>query len=358
LAKEGLLGDSNDNDEDAESNAAKNRRLRREKSQLGRSSSSSSSSAAKKKVKAAISPALAEWMKTQDESSTEGQEEASAAAPTTTVTTTSVSATTTTAATFEAFPDEDEEEDDEASSKPSNKKKGGKKSDRRVKQSQRTEQDEQLQAQMDAAVGALEEALDGTKKNNLEEILEAVQGLLSVSASSSSNPRLLLGGKQRYDYRLAWVGSDDAICHVGTGLHKVPLARLQEVFWSCLGKNRVEILEVISILGPFPNVRNTLQGNTKLLKNNNENDDEVTTLNIVMDSMIDGTGKEIMAGKEDNVRRVDLQLYFANERAMVAVVPPEDGSRRANPLEENGSNVLVWLREENLDDRLDALRVS
>jgi hypothetical protein len=171
-----------------------------------------------------------------------------------------------------------------------------------------------------------------------------------------------LAGNRRYDYRLAWVGSDDAICHIGTGLHKVPLARMQEVFWSCLGKNRIEILEVIRILGPFPNVRNTLQGTTQLGKTTTAsaiaNENAVSTLNIVMDSMIDGTGKQILAGTADNIRRVELHLYYADERVMVAVVPGTDGKVRSDPLENNGSNVLVFLREEALDDKLDALRVS
>ena len=167
------------------------------------------------------------------------------------------------------------------------------------------------------------------------------------------------------------MGSDEAICHIGTGLHKVPLARLQEVFLSCLGRSRLEILEVIRILGPFPNVKNILQGNTKINKGKNGNDGafgNVENIQIVMDSMIDGTGKEILAGKQDNVRKVDLQIYFSDERAIVAVVPPStstsssNGSggtvRQNNPLENNGSNVLVFVREEDLDEKLDSLRVS
>ena len=66
------------------------------------------------------------------------------------------------------------------------------------------------------------------------------------------------------DYTLAWVGSDDAICHVGTGLHKVPLARLQDIFLTVgnvgVTNNAWRMMEVIRILGPFPNVRNTLLG--------------------------------------------------------------------------------------------------
>mmetsp|Transcript_126189 Transcript_126189/g.353364 ORF Transcript_126189/g.353364 Transcript_126189/m.353364 type:complete len:445 (-) Transcript_126189:10-1344(-) len=365
LAKEGLID---------KSSASKPRPRRQttttstKKSGTSKASGARATAAADGSDAAIISPALAEWMKSQEESTTGnisgGAEVAAAAASQVSP----MSASSSSAVTFEAFGEEDDVADYLSSSSNKNKKKGKDSNVRRVKQSQRNQQEEERQAQMDVAVTALEEALDGTKKNNLDEILNAVQGLLALPSSPAAkdNPRLLLGGKRRYNYRLAWAGSDDAICHVGTGLHKVPLARLQEVFWSCLGKNRVELLEVIRILGPFPNVRNTLQGNVKLLKSSNNNnnksalddDASVTTMNIVMDSMVDGTGKEIMAGKEENVRRVNLELYFADERAMVAVVPPEDGSRRANPLENKGFNVLVFLQEEDLDEKLDSLRVS
>lgn len=364
LAKEGLID---------KSSASKPRPRRQTTTSTKKSGTSKASgaraTAADGSDAAIISPALAEWMKSQEESTgniSGGAEVAAAAAAASQVS--PMSASSSSATTFEAFGEEDDVADYLSFSSNKNKKKGKDSNVRRVKQSQRNQQEEERQAQMDVAVTALEEALDGTKKNNLDEILNAVQELLALPSSPSAkdNPRLLLGGKRRYNYRLAWAGSDDAICHVGTGLHKVPLARLQEVFWSCMGKNRVELLEVIRILGPFPNVRNTLQGNVKLLKSSNNNnnksalddDASVTTMNIVMDSMVDGTGKEIMAGKEENVRRVDLELYFADERAMVAVVPPEDGSRRADPLENKGFNVLVFLQEEDLDEKLDSLRVS
>ena len=73
------------------------------------------------------------------------------------------------------------------------------------------------------------------------------------------------------------MGSDDAICHIGTGLHKIALARVQEVFL---------LLE------------------------------------------------ELLAGRDENV---DLQIAFA----IVAVVPnPGSGGLRSNPQEENCKHVL------------------
>ena len=264
-----------------------------------------------------ISPALAEWM-TQQEGGIE-----------------SVSSTTPTV----------DKDDEEQTAVFEDFKKAS--STRRVKQNIRKEQEEKRNKQIQQAVKSLEEALE--ENGNLDGILNAVRQLAGLE---SGNLRTLLASPKRVDYRLAWVGSDEAICHLGTGLHKVPLARLQEVFMSCLGRNRLEVSEVIRILGPFPNVRNILQGNTKLAKGS-----DVDTLNIVMDSMVDGTGKEILAGKEDNIRRVDLQVYFCDERAIVAIVPPEEGLRE-DPLEDSGANVLVFIKEDDLDEKLDKLRVS
>ena len=250
----------------------------------------------------------------------------------------------------------DEEEDDtvsfqsfeeETKSNDNNSIKKG--NSRRIKQSERKEMETQRAGHIKEGVDALKSALE--ESGNLDGILSAVQDLMALPSESL---RLLIAGKRRHNYRLAWVGGDDAISHIGTGLHKVPLARLQEVFMSYLGRNRMEVLEVIRILGPFPNVKNILQGTTQITS---KGGDDVTTLNIVVDSMVDGTGKEILAGTEDNIRRVDLQVYFADERAIVAVVPPDGDGYRSNPLEDNGANVLVFIKEEELEEKLDALRV-
>jgi hypothetical protein len=221
---------------------------------------------------------------------------------------------------------------------------------RRIKQSARKEHDEKRNTKVTAIIENLNTVLEKTK-NSLDEILSAIRPLLS---QESGNLRVLTAGK-KYEYRLAWVGSDEALCHVGTGLHKVPLARMQEVFLTCQGKGRLEILEVISILGPFPNIRNTLQGDASNVK---KLDDDVTDWEIVMDSMIDGSGKEILAGTVDNIRRVKLQVHFADATSILAVVPPESGSVREDPLEENGAHALLFVREDDLDAKLDMMRVS
>ena len=256
--------------------------------------------------------------------------------------------------------------------------KKGKKDKRNTnkKSEQQQMQDSILNERVDSLLDQLDSALE--EKGNLAGILSVVGQLFDVapdrsSSSSSSGLKPLLaskpgraggqGSQPQYNFRLAWVGSDEALCHIGTGLHKVPLARMQEVFFCCLGRNRIEVLEVISITGPFPNIRNTLQGETKIIKGGggiSGGNSNIEKLRIDVDSMTDGTGKELLPPGEKS-RIVDLDVYFSDERAIVAVVPPSEEERDnddTDPLRNNGQNVLVFVREDEMDDKLDSLRVS
>ena len=227
-------------------------------------------------------------------------------------------------------------------------------------------------------------AATGNKNNaNDRVLLPTLKSLLSSSgvgqtASSSS-------------YRLAWVGSDAAVCHVGTSLHKVPLARLQEVYLSLGGggsvgvnKNKWELIEVIRILGPFPNVRNTLRGNvvglTKAAVAGGGGANgvrEVVRMEVSYTSMIDGTGKELLASSSspppsgggrgrgnDNsgAKLVDLDVWFANDRAIVCTVPaPGDGDGGGggeDPLGGVGPRVLYFVAEDDLEGALEKLRAA
>ena len=219
--------------------------------------------------------------------------------------------------------------------------------DRRGRQSERLQVDAQRDAEVGQIVEELEEELEN--KNNLENILEFTKKLIQVE---STPLKVLTASSSSRNYRLAWVGSDEAICHIGTGQHKLPLARLQEIFLTLEGRNRVQLYEVISLLGPFPNVRNTLQGSCQVTGMDPFN------WKIMYDAMIDGLGNELLANKEGKTQQVDLQVYFCDQNAVVAVIPPKDGkSTRSDPLESNGANVLVFLREDDMDSKLEAMRV-
>merc|ERR1711957_148476 len=172
--------------------------------------------------------------------------------------------------------------------------------------------------------------------------------------------------KSSYDYNLAWVGSDEAICHVGTGLHKVPLARLQDVFLTVgnfgLKSKCWRMMEVIRILGPFPNVRNTLMGQVTSFRDNGvDGGSDGTSIGIRYDSIVDGVGKELDAGTEDNKREFNLNIIYADEEAIIAVVPNEDDDSSVSGVPgcgKDGKNVLLFLKEDELEERLDKMRVG
>lgn len=226
-------------------------------------------------------------------------------------------------------------------------------------------------AQMDDLLGQITEMLT-TTNCNVSELVASIASLVELNSSFSNDATLMptlksitsvrptnLEGDKQPSYRLAWVGSDNAICHVGTSLHKVPLARLQEMYL-LLGYNRWELLEVIRILGPFPNVRNTLKGDLKLKKLNGP-EREGVRMEIDYRSMIDGTGKEILAGKEDNVKNVNMNVWFASEKALVCTVPNSDddeGETSSDPLGGNGEKILFFVAEENLEEELEKLRAA
>ena len=243
--------------------------------------------------------------------------------------------------------------DDDAPSPPASKpnKRAG-----RIKQSARKAVEEARDERVEAWVKEFKQLLEEGKPT-VDDLLARIDQLVQLP---TGNFKQLSASATQQDFRLAWVGSDEAVTHIGTGLHKVPLARLQEVFLSFIGRNRIEIQEVIRILGPFPNVKNTLVGQSAFARGK-DSDDDVVDWKLTWDSMVDGTGKEILAGKEENLQRVDLQVYFSSPSVVVAVVPPDADNisvRRTDPWQDNGQHVLVFVREDNLLEELEKLRVA
>jgi len=210
-------------------------------------------------------------------------------------------------------------------------KASAKKGSRRERSRLKETSDGLKQAKIDAA---LENITDLVQNNNLsiKDLLAQIKALTQLSAPNTLKAIL---NQNLKDYTLAWVGSDEAICHfLGTGLHNVPLARLQDIFLT-VGRdgsgesNTIRLMEVISILGPFPNVRNTLEGKITEVKSMEgamsgmplKND----CVQICYETMFDGLGKEISAGTKDNLRFADLNIVFADDRVLVCVVPTDDG---------------------------------
>uniref|UniRef100_A0A7S2SLA9 Uncharacterized protein n=1 Tax=Eucampia antarctica TaxID=49252 RepID=A0A7S2SLA9_9STRA len=305
------------------------------------SSSSSSSSSNEEKV---VSSKLADWASMQQGDATDSND-------------TTFSATN---AGEELFDDEDSSSS-EMNRKGNNKNKKSS-SERRLKQSQRMVEDSERDERICQIIEDIESSLEELKNEN-SGVLDGIRQLCSIQQQqqqkdNNMSMRQFIASADAF--RLTWVGSDNAVTHIGTGLQKVPLARLEEVFlrFSMKGK-RIEVLEVLRILGPFPNIRNTLVGDVSSRNKDN--------LSFSYNSMIDGTGKEILAGTESKKKKVDLQVLFADKNALVLLVPPSDDDDDDNVtvainddyiFRNNGENILFFTKQADLDEELAKLRVN
>ena len=137
---------------------------------------------------------------------------------------------------YTSFEEEDTSESKSKSKSKKNKKKNT--SERRSRQAQRNKEQELIRQKTQAIVIELEELLDVESNRDMDAILGKIRQLTESYDNNnnsnignyeniSSTMKALSSGQKRRDYRMVWAGSDEAICHVGTGLHKVPLARLQ-----------------------------------------------------------------------------------------------------------------------------------
>eukprot|EP00984_Skeletonema_dohrnii_P010355 scaffold4038_cov109-Skeletonema_dohrnii-CCMP3373.AAC.1 len=170
------------------------------------------------KATAAISPLLAEWAKEGDDSSTPASSS-------------SQSASTSSSVTSTVFVPFDTDDDDDNSSSSNNKKSKRKTNKKDQQRSQRAALSAAQSQQIDALLNQIDDLL---QTNNLDrvELVSYISSLVQVGSSSSNNDQVLLptlksivSTKPRKDeqlpsFRLAWVGSDPAICHIGTSLHK------------------------------------------------------------------------------------------------------------------------------------------
>merc|ERR1712176_1155315 len=163
--------------------------------------------------------------------------------------------------------------------------------------------------------------LDATEQwaANLEQRLDAVDAAVKDLATLPAYPDI--GFRARGDWRLVWAKSDEGVGFIGTGLHRVALANLEDQFLSLDADGSCALTEVIRVLGPFPNVKNLLTGTSTI---------GPSTLRLTYTKVIDGTGAELTSSQ---ARSVKLRLAALSK------------------------DLLVFEREDNFADALESLRV-
>lgn len=167
------------------------------------------------------------------------------------------------------------------------------------------------------------------ENRDFEAIDAAVAELATLPAVAS--PAVASQG----DWRLVWAKSDEGVGFVGTGLHRVPLANLEEQFLSLKADRSCALTEVIRVLGPFPNVKNLLTGTAFIGPG---------SLALKYTKVIDGTGAELTSSQARSVR---LRLAALSARLLVVAAASADGD-----------DWLVFEREDDFEGALKALRVT
>lgn len=171
--------------------------------------------------------------------------------------------------------------------------------------------------------------LVGESKRDLTLIQAAVDELQRLNSAQSL--RTIINGRNAADYQLSFAWDDSAVSFIGTGLHKVPLARL-DYFFLTLSQGNVFMREVIRIIGPFPTVLNTLRGKASVEKGGSSGGEAIK---FVIDSVVDGTGKELVG---EDPRIVDLPIIYASDQVIVGDV--------------GEGKLLIFTREEDVDSIL------
>jgi len=144
-----------------------------------------------------------------------------------------------------------------------------------------------------------------------------------------------------------------------------------------VGRKRIETIEVIRILGPFPNIRNSLSGQVKVMTDARSSQSTAATtttgrntnrksIRIVYDRMVDGLGKEI-ATAPNKERSFILDILHVSDSAIVCSVPNNDqkDEKQKQSREDlntadigSGSSLLILVAENDLNTQLETLRVA
>mmetsp|Transcript_19177 Transcript_19177/g.64248 ORF Transcript_19177/g.64248 Transcript_19177/m.64248 type:complete len:247 (+) Transcript_19177:118-858(+) len=167
--------------------------------------------------------------------------------------------------------------------------------------------------------------------------MKAITGLIDTLVDSTGGkavPAEALHGS----WQLLWVPTAASLDRVGTGLHNVPGTTFEDFFLT-VGREKAckcEANEVLRVFGPFPNVRNVLEGTYAY---------EAPRLRLVYTSMVDGLGKTIEPKGGDGQggnRVVDLRVRYAGPSALIA---------------SSGEDVLVFGACKSVREELVRLRV-
>ena len=97
-----------------------------------------------------------------------------------------------------------------------------------------------------------------SEKRDVEAIANSIRSLCELPAPTG------LRGALVGDWRLLYVNEAETLHKFGTGLGKLPGTTIMDAWAAFSADGRVTVHEVCRVVGPFPNIRNTLEGTWEL----------------------------------------------------------------------------------------------
>jgi len=164
------------------------------------------------------------------------------------------------------------------------------------------------------------------------------------------------------DYQLVFVTSDEALCAVGSGLHKVFATKMEDLFISFgpsymqaeSGAFGLETAEILRVFGPFPNIRNTFAGDFKC----GVGDGGSSNSNVVLsyDTMVNGLSQKIKAPDGKDTRRMKGRIPYANSAGLIYI--PNEAQGEGGEADKAPLLIFQKLRKGELDLKFKELRVD
>ncbi|EKX37329.1 hypothetical protein GUITHDRAFT_145031 [Guillardia theta CCMP2712] len=131
-----------------------------------------------------------------------------------------------------------------------------------------------------------------------------------------------------------------------TGLGKLPGTSILDMFITCEKSGKVKVQEICRVVGPFPNIKNELQGTWDYKTASSGFKEGVSSSDKLVFSynmLIDGRDKVTTAETGFKVRSVDINVRYIDQDVMIM------------SLGEGLDSQLVWEREDNLDKEVGKL---
>jgi len=212
----------------------------------------------------------------------------------------------------------------------------------KMKKQMRQEQQKEQQERQMKADALLDEIFDEieAKERDLKKVTNAINKITDL-CTKETIAKTIPG-----DWKLTFVNKADPMHEIGTGLGKLPGTSILDMFITCEKSGKVKVQEICRVVGPFPNIKNELQGTWDYKTASSGFKEGVSSSDKLVFSynmLIDGRDKVTTAETGFKVRSVDINVRYIDQDVMIM------------SLGEGLDSQLVWEREDNLDKEVGKL---